>query len=416
MIKANGAMDLDGGTRCSALENFQEKYMPFFVEDYRWTSANYANMEQRAPGYAKWWAQVSPLVEAADIGVGCKQGVGLETVEQHMAAIGVGHEDVISNRELISRIFERVPAPPQTRVSPHQLMERPRDTGKPAFAQSVPERRPAAAALRPPRPAAWPHAAVRSPRGPAHGPAMTRPCYARRVFETRLKPVFGSGETALLPVAERRTNGFVRYLAGQCVLFSRFDFVPEVSTSTGRRIPLLTDSCGDSIPLLFCALDSWSTARRMHACRARPRRTAICLDIAATTAPAPRKEHPCPPRSCGTEGCAALFSSFGAGGGWGWSCRVQVAMYGEKVLSFVSGCVAKGGTLTEDNIASVRSLYLQALRVLQQKALITPDDVARLGPCLGRPRRPWPPASARRRLLPLRAPAPSAPSTRRRRW
>ena len=100
-------MDRYDGNSCEALENFKEKYMPFFVEDYRWTTANYDNMRAHAEDYADWWALVSPLATAAGVlGNVSDTGIGLETVEQHMAAIDASAG--IPTRDLIDRIFSRV--------------------------------------------------------------------------------------------------------------------------------------------------------------------------------------------------------------------------------------------------------------------------------------------------------------------
>eukprot|EP00961_Rhodomonas_salina_P012704 171378-Rhodomonas_salina.1 len=41
----------------------RNRYMPFFVEDYKWTSANYLNMSARSTDYKRWWDIVSGLVQ-----------------------------------------------------------------------------------------------------------------------------------------------------------------------------------------------------------------------------------------------------------------------------------------------------------------------------------------------------------------
>lgn len=35
--------------------------MPFFVEDFRWTSQNYASMASRVPELRRWWSLAEPL-------------------------------------------------------------------------------------------------------------------------------------------------------------------------------------------------------------------------------------------------------------------------------------------------------------------------------------------------------------------
>eukprot|EP00811_Abedinium_folium_P032644 NODE_5673_length_1745_cov_4.501854.p1 GENE.NODE_5673_length_1745_cov_4.501854~~NODE_5673_length_1745_cov_4.501854.p1 ORF type:complete len:485 (+),score=183.86 NODE_5673_length_1745_cov_4.501854:54-1457(+) len=119
LIRANGALDTrkDGDdadgplTYSTALENFKAKYMPFFVEDYRWTSANHANMASNHGDYKRWWELVTPLVEASGISGATASGIGLETVEMFMAAIGVEDDDdtaSVPTPQLIGRIFDRV--------------------------------------------------------------------------------------------------------------------------------------------------------------------------------------------------------------------------------------------------------------------------------------------------------------------
>ncbi|KAK3282199.1 hypothetical protein CYMTET_7851 [Cymbomonas tetramitiformis] len=104
---------LEGGT-CPSIESFKDKYMPFFVEDYKWTSANYQNMAKDAEVFSRWWGMVAPIVSAAGLD-SMANGIGLETVEQHMAAIGVTDASPIAPKELIEKIFNRTF---ETRIKP----------------------------------------------------------------------------------------------------------------------------------------------------------------------------------------------------------------------------------------------------------------------------------------------------------
>src|SRR5262249_16236090 len=73
LLRANGRYCLrgdDGGYRellaaraagTENLERFKEKYMPFFVEDFRWTVRNWTNFAARADFFRRWWSAVSPL-------------------------------------------------------------------------------------------------------------------------------------------------------------------------------------------------------------------------------------------------------------------------------------------------------------------------------------------------------------------
>ena len=47
--------DDEANNKYASLTNFKTKYMPFFVEDYRWTSANYDNMSKSPDVYHRWW-------------------------------------------------------------------------------------------------------------------------------------------------------------------------------------------------------------------------------------------------------------------------------------------------------------------------------------------------------------------------
>jgi hypothetical protein len=44
-----------------ALQRFKDKFMPFFVEDFRWTEHNYDNQVARSEEFARWWRDVLPL-------------------------------------------------------------------------------------------------------------------------------------------------------------------------------------------------------------------------------------------------------------------------------------------------------------------------------------------------------------------
>lgn len=174
LIRANNALDTEPDsagafTGCSALDNFKEKYMPFFVEDYRWTSANYANMEKDAEQYRAWWSLVEPLVSVLGIGGITQSGIGLETVEQFMAAIGVDGDTILPSTELIQRVFDRV-------------------------------------------------------------------------FATRIQPIFeGKEALPLASTAACRTQAFIRYMVGQCIIFVKFPFLSESGAYAQKIISFLTE-------------------------------------------------------------------------------------------------------------------------------------------------------------------------------
>eukprot|EP00746_Dinoflagellata_sp_MGD_P028093 gnl/MRDRNA2_/MRDRNA2_16638_c0_seq1.p1 gnl/MRDRNA2_/MRDRNA2_16638_c0~~gnl/MRDRNA2_/MRDRNA2_16638_c0_seq1.p1 ORF type:complete len:550 (-),score=74.07 gnl/MRDRNA2_/MRDRNA2_16638_c0_seq1:125-1774(-) len=125
LVKNNphgSGLDSADGTSCKALDEFCYTYMPFFVEDYNWTSANHANMSRRHEEFSRWWALVAPLVADAGIGSqsiggsgGSLEGIGLETVSEFIKAIGVREDEAILPTALIPKIFERVF---ETRIKP----------------------------------------------------------------------------------------------------------------------------------------------------------------------------------------------------------------------------------------------------------------------------------------------------------
>ncbi|CAL1143972.1 unnamed protein product [Cladocopium goreaui] len=113
-------------TGLKPFQDFKAKYMPFFVEDYRCLtqdddSGNQHcwNMAQRAEEYQRWWQIAAPVVQAGRLD-GMDNGIGhmavevvmvqcLETVDDHMAAIGVSSDGpACPAEELIPKIFQRV--------------------------------------------------------------------------------------------------------------------------------------------------------------------------------------------------------------------------------------------------------------------------------------------------------------------
>eukprot|EP00435_Cladocopium_sp_Y103_P054757 s480_g17.t5 len=92
------------------LDDFKAKYMPFFVEDYRWTSANFQNMAQRAEEYQRWWQMAAPVVQAGRLD-GMDNGIGLETAAWRSARGGRTEKNEGPDspaEELIPKIFQRV--------------------------------------------------------------------------------------------------------------------------------------------------------------------------------------------------------------------------------------------------------------------------------------------------------------------
>lgn len=101
LLKANGQIDETTGTS-ECLEKFKEKYMPFFVEDFRWTEHNYDNMVQRAEDLQRWWTAVEPLRTFPD--------VPMRTVDDFLGALESDHTDLydLSDKQFVDAVFEQV--------------------------------------------------------------------------------------------------------------------------------------------------------------------------------------------------------------------------------------------------------------------------------------------------------------------
>ena len=56
--------------------------MPFFVEDFRWTSQNYRSMAARCAELRRWWRLAEPLRELLRQGQGAAGEEELLTVEE----------------------------------------------------------------------------------------------------------------------------------------------------------------------------------------------------------------------------------------------------------------------------------------------------------------------------------------------
>jgi len=97
----------------AALQDFKDKYMPFFVEDYRWTSQNYACMAEKSAEMARWWqmaAQIRQLLGQESGGPGAR---GLQTIAEFAEKIQA--TESMDGRSLVWAAFEEVF---RTRVSP----------------------------------------------------------------------------------------------------------------------------------------------------------------------------------------------------------------------------------------------------------------------------------------------------------
>jgi len=89
-----------------ALQDFKDKYMPFFVEDFRWTSQNYACMAEKASEMSRWWQLAAPLrriLGQEEAGPGAS---GLQTIAEF--ADKVHATETTDGHSLVWAAFEEV--------------------------------------------------------------------------------------------------------------------------------------------------------------------------------------------------------------------------------------------------------------------------------------------------------------------
>ena len=91
-----------------ALQDFKDKYMPFFVEDFRWTSQNYACMAEKASEMSRWWQLAAPLrriLGQEEAGPGAS-GLQLHGSKEHPCrdcSMSVGFFVWVCNTSLVGR-------------------------------------------------------------------------------------------------------------------------------------------------------------------------------------------------------------------------------------------------------------------------------------------------------------------------
>ena len=72
-----------------ALQSFKDKYMPFFVEDFRWTSQNYACMAEKAPEMSRWWQLAAPIRTIINQDMAGPGASGLQLPPQQRASFSI---------------------------------------------------------------------------------------------------------------------------------------------------------------------------------------------------------------------------------------------------------------------------------------------------------------------------------------
>eukprot|EP01125_Pyxidicula_operculata_P015851 TRINITY_DN5400_c0_g1_i1.p1 TRINITY_DN5400_c0_g1~~TRINITY_DN5400_c0_g1_i1.p1 ORF type:complete len:1269 (+),score=275.17 TRINITY_DN5400_c0_g1_i1:199-3807(+) len=80
------------------LNRFKEKFMPFFVEDFRWTERNYDNMLKRSDEMRRWWDAIKPIRDM--------KYLNLKSVDDFLGQIGSINDS--DNESFLNQIFERV--------------------------------------------------------------------------------------------------------------------------------------------------------------------------------------------------------------------------------------------------------------------------------------------------------------------
>ncbi len=80
------------------IEKFKAKYMPFFVEDFRWTVRNFANMSRKADEFRRWWDLCEPIRELVSL--------DLQTTSEFISSLACGK--TADRDELIEAVFDLV--------------------------------------------------------------------------------------------------------------------------------------------------------------------------------------------------------------------------------------------------------------------------------------------------------------------
>lgn len=80
------------------LENFKNKYMKFFCEDFKWTRQNYNYFRENSVEMSKWWHLVSPLRKMAQLDT--------ETIEEFSQQLPENSDCLIDN--IFNELYQRV--------------------------------------------------------------------------------------------------------------------------------------------------------------------------------------------------------------------------------------------------------------------------------------------------------------------
>ncbi len=80
------------------LDNFKEKYMKFFCEDFKWTRHNYSCFRAKSEEISRWWELVSPLRD--------KAGLDTETIAEFSTCIAGRADDLID--AIFDELYTRI--------------------------------------------------------------------------------------------------------------------------------------------------------------------------------------------------------------------------------------------------------------------------------------------------------------------
>jgi hypothetical protein len=92
----------EAGSTEESLVRFQEKFMPFFVEDFRWTEHNYDNMIKRSEELSRWWKDIEPIRKFPDIFV--------ESVDDFLCVLKGQDPEILhrDERHFVDKVFDVV--------------------------------------------------------------------------------------------------------------------------------------------------------------------------------------------------------------------------------------------------------------------------------------------------------------------
>ena len=80
------------------LVKFEEKFMPFFVEDFRWTEHNYDNMLKKSEELRRWWGSIGDIKQL--------DSLGLRSIDDFLSSLGKVND--LTQEQFADLVFDKV--------------------------------------------------------------------------------------------------------------------------------------------------------------------------------------------------------------------------------------------------------------------------------------------------------------------